>query len=273
MGWSSMQIRFAALSCALILFASGAQAKTTVAQPVAPPIAVSVRAPMQVAPAGPPVLRNGTPVPLRLLETLTTKGKNLRSGYRFRMETVEPVIVNGQVVIPVGSPATGEITEVRNKGMWGKSGKFAGRVLYVIANGRQIRMSGQMDDKGTAGGAGAVAVSAIVFLPAGFFMTGTSASLPIGTPVQGFIDEDVALAPAPAATPMVVGAPVAVGGAPTALTQIAAVTPSASSINGMPDSAKRYAQRDEYIRLTGRLGYTPTAAKIAVEKKYRISME
>ena len=77
--------------------------------------------------------------------------------------------------------------------MWGKSGKFTARLLYMTVNGRQIRLSGGFDDKGTAGGVGAVAVSAIVFLPAGFFMTGTSAQLPAGTVVKGFIDEDVPL--------------------------------------------------------------------------------
>lgn len=89
-----------------------------------------------------------------------------------------------------------------NKGMWGKSGRLGARVLYVTVNGRQIRLSGTFDDKGVAGGVGAVAVSAIVFAPAGFFMTGTSARVAAGTAVKGFVDEDVPLqiaaaAPAP----------------------------------------------------------------------------
>lgn len=70
-------------------------------------------------------------------------------------------------------------------------------------SGRQIRLSGGFDDKGVAGGVGAVAVSAIVFAPAGFFMTGTSAKVPEGTVIKAFIDEDVPLAmptlPAPLA--------------------------------------------------------------------------
>lgn len=128
--------------------------------------------------------------------------------HRCVMETAEPVIVQGVTVIPIGSPAVGEITDVRNKGMWGKSGHFAGRILHVTVNGRQIRMSGAFDDKGVAGGVGAVAVSALVFLPAGFFMTGTSAMLPMGTVVKGFVDEDVPLAIAAATPPpLVVGAP------------------------------------------------------------------
>lgn len=154
----------------------------------------------QIATAGNAVLRVGTEVPLRLSEELTTKGKTLRVGSRFHLEVAEQVVVNGVTVIPVGSPAVGEITDVHNKGMWGKSGKLTARVLYVIANGRQIRLSGGFDDKGVAGGVGAVAVSSLVFLPAGFFMTGTSAKVPAGTIVKSFIDEDVPLNIA--ATPM-----------------------------------------------------------------------
>jgi len=156
------------------------------------------------------VLRVGTEVPLRLTQELTTKGKQLRVGDRFHLETSEPVLVQGVNVIPVGSPAVGEITDVRNKGMWGKSGHLAARVLYVTVNGRQIRLSGAFDDKGVAGGVGAVAVSAIVFLPAGFFMTGTSARVPAGTIVKSFVDEDVPLAmPVAAMAPMQVGVPAA----------------------------------------------------------------
>ncbi len=97
---------------------------------------------------------------------------------------------------------------MRNKGGWGKSGRLAARVLYVTVNGRQIRLTGAFDDKGVAGGVGAVAVSALVFLPAGFFMTGTSARVPVGAAVKGFVDEDVQLSLAASApVPMVVAAP------------------------------------------------------------------
>jgi hypothetical protein len=165
--------------------------------------------PIQAPTTSNAVLRVGTEVPVRLLEELTTKGKKLRVGNRFRLETSEPVMVQGVVVIPVGSPAVGEITDVRNKGMWGKSGHLGARLLYVTVNGRQIRLSGAFDDKGVAGGIGAVAVSAIVFLPAGFFMTGTSANVPAGTIIKGFVDEDVALAIQVGAPP-----PLAVGSVP-----------------------------------------------------------
>jgi hypothetical protein len=156
------------------------------------------------------VLRVGTEVPLKMSEAITTKGKKLRVGQRFQMEVAAPVTLNGAVVIPAGSPAVGEVTHVRNKGMWGKSGGINARVLHVHANGRQIRLTGQVDDKGTTGTAGVV--GAVAFVPvAGFFVTGTSAELPVGAPVKAFLDEDltIAFAPAAAPAPMVVPAPAA----------------------------------------------------------------
>ncbi|WP_199662510.1 hypothetical protein [Sphingomonas edaphi] len=187
------------------LFAVPATAQTVHAAPIAAPVSSNA------------MLRVGTEVPLRLLEELTTKGKKLRVGQRFRLETTEAVMVQGVQVIPAGSPAVGEITDVRNKGMWGKSGHLGARLLYVTVNGRQIRLSGAFDDKGVAGGVGAVAVSAIVFLPAGFFMTGTSARVPVGAMVKGFIDEDVQLSiQASAPAPLTVQAPAPVVVTPAA---------------------------------------------------------
>jgi hypothetical protein len=183
-----------------------AQAQAALSGAAQPAMAAPISAPVTAN----AVLRVGTEVPLRLDQELTTKGKQLRVGDRFHLSTSEPVMVQGVNVIPVGSPAFGEITDVRNKGMWGKSGHLAARVLYVTVNGRQIRLSGAFDDKGVAGGVGAVAVSAIVFLPAGFFMTGTSAKVPAGTIIKSFTDEDVPLSiPVAAQAPMQVGAPAA----------------------------------------------------------------
>ena len=175
------------------------------------------------APAG-PVLRAGTEVPLRTLEELTTKGKHLREGYRFELETTEPVMLQGHVVIPVGTHAIGEVTSVRNKGMLGRSGQIETRLLYLRAGDRQIRLSGVSNDKGVAGTAGVVGTALVVW-PVAFFVTGTSARIPSGAPVKGFIDEDVPVAfadgaaPAPlmvAASPAAASAQPASGGSATA---------------------------------------------------------
>jgi hypothetical protein len=169
------------------------------------------------------VLRSGTPVSLRLLEEVTTKNKAARVGQRINMEVAAPVEVNGVTVIPAGTPAWGEVTDVRNKGMWGKSGHIAARALYCRVNGREIRLTGTFDDKGVTGTAGVVA--AVVFVPVvGFFVTGTSATLPVGGTVPAFIDQDVELAIADVKpAPMLVAAP-----APVAVVTPASVTPAAT---------------------------------------------
>jgi hypothetical protein len=214
------------------LAATQAAAPQAAVQPTAP-AAVIAPAPTPAIVAPPTtsaVLRVGTEIPLRLVEELTTKGKQLRVGNRFHLETSEPVLVQGVNVIPVGSPAVGEITDVRNKGMWGKSGHLAARILYVTVNGRQIHLSGTFDDKGVAGGVGAAAVSALVFLPAGFFMTGTSAKVPAGTIVKSFVDEDVPLAiPVAAQAPLQVNAPAPVAVQPATVPAAAPAAVPAST--------------------------------------------
>ena len=115
-------------------------------------------------------------------------------GQRFRMEVAESLMLNGKIVIPSGSPVQGEITEVRNKGMWGKSGHITARVLYATVGGRQVRLSGSFDDKGVTGTAGVV--GAIILVPVvGFFVTGTSARIASGSVAGAFLDEDITVLP------------------------------------------------------------------------------
>lgn len=165
----------------------------TIAASTTPPIAVG-------APVG-NVLRAGTEVMLKTAEALTTEGKKLQPGQRVQLEVLSPVMLASVTVIPAGSPATAELTDVRNKG-WGKSGRINARVLYVRVGDRQIRLSGTFDDKGTTGTAGVVASIALVPL-AGFFVTGTSARIAMGSAVKAFLDEDVTVSMAQAAPPAV----------------------------------------------------------------------
>jgi len=196
-----------ALASALLVGAVPALAQTTPAAPTAVLAPAPATAPMAVAPGAavnPEMLRAGTPIALKMSETITTKGKKLEAGYLAHLEVMDAVRVNGVIVIPVGSPAIAEVTDVRNKGMWGKSGRINARLLYVTVGDRKIRLRGIFDDKGVTGTAGVVA--AIAFVPiAGFFTTGTSASLPLGAGVNGFVDEDINLvsagAPVPASAP------------------------------------------------------------------------
>lgn len=206
-----------ALSAAMPAFAQNA----SVVAPVAAPAQVAVIQPSTTD----NVLRAGTEVPLIIREELTTKKKQLRVGQRIQMEVSANVTQNGVSVIPAGTPAIGEITEVRNKGMWGKSGYIGARVLSLRLGDRHVRLTGTFDDKGVTGTGGVVA--AVAFIPvAGFFTTGTSAYIASGSATKGFLDEDIVFrtvaAPVqvlevPAAAPAT--APVAAGILPASVTK------------------------------------------------------
>jgi hypothetical protein len=138
-------------------------------------------------------LLTGTSVQLRMKTELTTKDKRAKVGDRFALEVTEPVSLNGATVIPVGAVATGEITTVRNKGMFGKSGLIEARMLHVRVGDRQIRLTGRVDDKGSKNGVGA-GVATYATLVGGFLITGTSAVIPAGTMVTAYLEEDVPVA-------------------------------------------------------------------------------
>jgi hypothetical protein len=197
------------LACALALAPAAAFAQTVGAPASAPtPIAAPVAAPTVVTPQSSTqnvamvpqqpvgdVLRKGTPVPVALSQPLTTKGKTLKVGQPVRLEVAQDVLLNGRVAIPARSPVEGVLTHVRNKGMWGKSGAIRLDITSVDINGTKIRLTGAMDSRGETGTAGVV--GAIVVLPvAGFFVTGTSAEMPLNMPGRAFLDQDIALAPA-----------------------------------------------------------------------------
>ena len=163
--------------------------KSVVVVPQAPKVTV-----IQQQSAG-TVLRAGAPVPVALSQALTTKGKALKVGQRVQLEVAQDVMLDGRVVIPARSPVEGVLTEVRNKGMWGKSGAIRLHIKSVNVNGTMVRLKGDMDSRGQTGTAGVV--GAIVALPvAGFFVTGTSAEMPLNMPGRAFLDEDIAMAPA-----------------------------------------------------------------------------
>ena len=169
----------------------------TFAQTTAP----AATAPVILAPTAETTIRAGTEINLKTREELTTKKKKLKVGHRFQMEVAEPVRLNEQIIIPAGTPAIGEVTEVRNKGMWGKSGYINARVVSLRVGDRTIRLSGTFDDKGVTGTAGVVA--AVAFVPVvGFFTTGTSAMIPVGSNVKAFLDEDIVVAQVAVAQPV-----------------------------------------------------------------------
>jgi len=134
------------------------------------------------------VLRAGTDVSMKTSEELSSK--HAHQGQRFGLEVDEDVRVDGHLVIPRDAHATGEITRIYEKGLFGRSGKIELQLLFIEVGGQQIRLNGQMREKGKPG-TGAVIAAALVVFSMASFISGTSAVLPVGTSVTGSIHHDV----------------------------------------------------------------------------------
>lgn len=176
----------ACLACSTASLAQS-EAPPAAAQPADAQPAAAAPTAMTISSAPASVLPQGTNVRLRSLTELHSQHN--RTGDRFDLEVAEDVMLNGMVVIPRGSPGVGEVTRVRHKGMWGRSGRLETRVLSVRANGITIPITGTVAERGETGTAGVVA-SILVIPVAGFFVTGTSAILPAGTGFAGTTNSD-----------------------------------------------------------------------------------
>jgi type IV secretion system protein VirB10 len=88
-------------------------------------LAAGIACAQQAAPAGGEyTVEAGTKMPLSLINSISTK--HSAEGDRIYLETAFPVLVNGRIVIPVGSYVAGTVTQIK------KPGRVKGRgEMYV----------------------------------------------------------------------------------------------------------------------------------------------
>lgn len=147
--------------------------------------------PAQAPPAPAPlVLKAGTAVPLVTLGEVSSKLQ--RQGDRFDLEVSEDVVVEGQVAIPRGARAVGEITRQVARGAYGKPGKLEVRLLHVIVGERRIRLDGAEAHRGP-GSVAPVVAATVISSAIAFLIKGKNASIPAGATVTGYIHRDIAL--------------------------------------------------------------------------------
>lgn len=152
-------------------------------------------APLGAAAQPPPagqelVLRHGTRVPMRTVARLSSK--RVHQGQRFDLEVSEDIRVDGMLVIPKGTRGVGEVSRVVAKGVMGKPGKLDIRVMFVEVGGVRIRLDGKARDRGQSGAAPVALAAPLIGVSAGLF-TGTSAVIPAGSAIDGYVYKDVAL--------------------------------------------------------------------------------
>ena len=162
------------------------------------PATFSQSAPAPNSPPPPHTLLDGTPVKLRLSETISSASAKV--GQEIPFEVVEEVKVDDVVVLPKGAPAIATVTDCNAKKSMGRAGKLDISISYArLADQEKVALRATQENKG--GGhvgamTGAMVATAIVFFPAAplfLFIHGKDISIPQGTEITSFVEGDMHL--------------------------------------------------------------------------------
>lgn len=238
-----------------------AQQTPVASEPAASPQASTAASAPQIP--QPHTLMDGTPIKLRLSETISSA--NAKVGQEVPFEVVEEVKVDGVVVLPKGSPAIATVTEANARKSMGRAGKLNISISYArLADQEKLALRAVQENKG--GGhvgamTGAMVATSIVFFPAAplfLFVHGKDISIPQGTEITAFVEGDMHLdmarfAPASSAT------------------AAAAPAPASTQVNLVVDSTPPGADIEVDGAFVGNTPSTVTVApgshQIAVKKK------
>jgi hypothetical protein len=139
------------------------------------------------------VLPANTKVQVQMNQEVTTKGKSWSEGDSFDMTVIEDVTMNGYLVIPRGSRATGHISWLTDKGMFGKSGKLEVELDYVHVGDRRVPITGSYRQEGE-GNTVATVAGVLAAGPFAAVVTGRSGVIPEGRELTAYTKEDLPLA-------------------------------------------------------------------------------
>ncbi len=190
------------------------------------------------APPPPGTLLDGTPLKLRLTQTITSH--DAKVGEEVPFEVIEDVAVDGVPVIAKGATAMGTVTEALPARRMGRAGKLNINISYVRLRDNEKAMLRAVKDaqgKGHVGAmTGAIVATSIVFFPAAplfLFMHGKNITIPQGTVITAFVQGDMHLDMARFEGASTAGVPatLAVASAPASCSLIVASTPPGADID------------------------------------------
>lgn len=165
-----------ALAAGLALATPAIAQDAIVATPIAPPSETRILIPA------------GTAIDLVTTNAISSK-KNVK-GDLLHLKVAAPLLMDGVTAVEAGTVVVAQLSDARERGAFGKSGKLDLRLLYAELPGGSLRVSGSLEARGKKdGGDGVATAAAFLFLP--FIATGRSAEIPAGTELSGRLDRDL----------------------------------------------------------------------------------
>lgn len=139
-----------------------------------------------------------TPLVIELGATLSSE--NSAQGDRFPLRLFEPLVINGETVIPAGTPGEGEVIHAKRKGGMGAAGELIITARFLDLNGqrvalRSLRVNG--DGQSRIDTVNSISVASAATIPlaslVGFFITGGAKVVNEGTVATARTAEDTVI--------------------------------------------------------------------------------
>jgi hypothetical protein len=184
---STMQIGARVILCLLVAIQSNATPE--------PPQSTTAASTTQLATqaCAQPCLEDGTPVKLRISQTVSSADAHLND--RVEFEVLEDIKVANVLIIPKGGIAWGTVTEAQPKRRMARGGKLEivmDSVRLVDGEKTALRATKEVKGGGHTGAMTAgIVVTGLLFWPAApffLFMHGKDISIPKGTEVPTFVN-------------------------------------------------------------------------------------
>lgn len=190
----------AALTVALALTAA-----PLAAQAPEPPAATASAEAMAAAPAPHPpccTVPARTPIEIEMIDTVDSHANHPMDRFAFRL--VEPLMIDGHVVAPTGTPGVGEVVHAARARFGGKAGELILAARYLDLNGIHIPLrslhvgprQGQ-DNSGTVNTMNLAAAAVPALSLIGFMISGGEVHVPAGTRANAMTAAEIVLAPLP----------------------------------------------------------------------------
>jgi hypothetical protein len=175
---------------------SSAATSGTSTAPTAPEAAPSKPAEAASDASAKVVLKDGTPVGLKLAQTISSKTAVV--GDTVELVLDEDLMVGQTVAVKKGAKAVGTISNAKKAGMAGRGGELSLHVEYLKVGDTRVKLRGAQGKEGD-NKTGATVGLVLAFGVLGFMKHGKQAEVKEGTPVKAYLDQDVDLAAATSA--------------------------------------------------------------------------
>lgn len=140
----------------------------------------------------------GTTLAFEMVESLSSKTS--QRGDRFSLRLIEPLVLDGQLLIPAGALAVGEVVHADRAKAGGQAGELILAARYLDWDGRQLPLKSFRAGVGRSRTDAAVGVMVAAGI-AGFLVRGGQLEISAGSPISATLREaaELPVLPMPAA--------------------------------------------------------------------------